>query len=157
MSSSPGAHGLSRSEVDAFLRTPIIARLATVKPDGSPYVVPVWQYWDGHLMFVIPRERSTFVEHLKGEPRVAVSCADDVDPAHTRVLLEGQARVVEGPVAMLGRMLAIANDMAVRYMGPDGPHYLAKTANRPRYLVEITPSRITSWRGAEWHPRYVTP
>jgi len=154
---APRARPLTDDEIDAFLRTSVIARLATVKPDGSPYIVPVWQYWDGSSMFVIPRARSAFVEHLRQNRQVAVSCADDVDPAHTRVLLEGVARMVEGPVEMQGRMLEIANDMAVRYMGPDGPRYLARTAKRPRYLVEITPSRVTSWRGGEWHPRYVTP
>jgi PPOX class probable F420-dependent enzyme len=152
----PPARSLTRGEIDAFLGTTVIARLATVKRDGSPYVVPVWQHWDGARMYVIPRARSAFIEHIKAEPRVAVSCADDVDPAHTRVLLQGAARLVEGPVHMQGRMLDIANDMARRYMGADGPHYLARTSSRPRYLVEITPTSVTSWRGGEWHPRYVS-
>ena len=38
---------LTSEEVDAFLATPVIARLATVQPDGAPYVAPVWQHWDG--------------------------------------------------------------------------------------------------------------
>lgn len=151
----PEAKGLTSQEITDFLRSGVIARLATVKPDGSPYVVPVWQFWDGSAMYVIPRGRSEFVAHLRKEPRVAVSCADDVNPAHTRVLIEGRAEVVEGPVEMTGRMLDIANDMARRYMGPDGPRYLARTAKRPRYLVRITPTRVRSWAGSEWHPRYI--
>lgn len=146
---------LTVEEIDAFLRTPVIARLATVMPDGAPYVVPVWQHWDGSSLYVIPRARSKFVDHVKREPRVAVSCADDVDPAHTRVLIEGTAEIVEGPVEMAGRTLDIANEMARRYMGPDGPRYLARTARRPRYLIRVRPTRITSWRGGEWHRRYV--
>ena len=69
---------LTREQLSEFLATPVVARLATVKPDGGPYVVPVWQHWDGDAMYVIPRGRSRFVEHLRAEPRVAVSCADDV-------------------------------------------------------------------------------
>lgn len=154
---SQAARSLTPEEIDAFLDTPIVARLATVQPDGSPYVVPVWQHWDGRALYVIPRAKSKFVDNVRNEPRVAVSCADDIDPAHTRVLMEGTAEIVEGPVVMAGRMLDIANEMARRYMGPDGPKYLARTAPRPRYLIRIVPTTITSWKGGEWHPRYVAP
>ena len=146
--------GLTREEIDRFLATPVIARLATVKPDGSPYVAPVWQQWDGEAMYIIQRERSSFVGHIGHEPRVCVSCADD-GPGHRRVLIEGVAEIVEGPVRMSGRMLEIAQGMATRYMGPDGPKYLGGTADRPRYLVKVRPVRVASWQGGEWHPRYV--
>jgi len=148
------ARGLTKDEMDRFLATPVVARLATVKPDGSPYVVPVWQQWDGESMWIIPRARSSFVGHIGHEPRVCVSCADD-GSGHRRVLIEGVAEIVEGPVGMVGRMLEIAKEMAVRYMGPEGPSYLGATADRPRYLVRVRPVRVTSWQGGEWHPRYV--
>ena len=51
--------GLTSEQMDELLAGPIIARLATVKPDVAPYVVPVWQYWDGASMFIIPREKSS--------------------------------------------------------------------------------------------------
>jgi PPOX class probable F420-dependent enzyme len=155
MTSKPGGRGLTQEEIDAFLRGAVISRLATVKPGGAPYVVPVWHYWDGQALWIIPRARSSFVENIQREPRVCVSTADDVDPLHTRVVIEGRVEVAEGPVKMHGRMLEIANDMARRYMGPDGPKYLGRTAGRPRYLLKITPDNITSWRGNEWHPRYI--
>ncbi len=150
------SRGLTAKEIDALLAKPIVARLATVSPDGSPYVVPVWQQWDGKAMWIIPRERSAFVEHVRLEPRVCVSCADD-GPGHSRVTIQGEAQIVEGPVGMSGKMLEIANEMARRHLGPDGPAYLAHTADRPRYLLKINPERITSWRGGEWHPRYFSP
>ena len=52
---------LTKTQIDALLAGPINARLATVQPDGAPYVVPVWQYWDGTSMYIIPREKSRFV------------------------------------------------------------------------------------------------
>ena len=152
---APRARGLTRGEVDRFLATPVIARLATVKPDGAPHVVPIWQHWDGEHMWVIPRARSSFVEHLRREPRVCVSCADNENADHTRVTVEGRAEIVEGPVPLAGRTKAIADAMAVRYGGPEGAAYAARTADRPRYLVRITPEKVTSWRGAEWHRRHV--
>lgn len=146
---------LTAEEIDEFLATPVVARLATVQPDGAPYVAPVWQHWDGEHMWVIPRAKSRFAEYILKEPRVCVSCADDVNPEHTRVTIEGRAEVVEGPVPLECQTKEIADEMAVRYMGPDGPMYAAKTADRLRYLVRIKPEKITSWAGTEWHERYI--
>ncbi len=151
---SPAAGKLSKQEIDEFLAQPIIARIGTVKADGSPHVAAMWQQWDGEVMWVIPRSRSSWYENLRQEPRVCILCADDVNPEHTRVTVEGIAEVVEGPVPLVGRTKEIADEMAIRYMGPDGPTYAAKTADRLRYLVKVTPTKITSWRG-EWHPRYI--
>ena len=154
MSQKQKSGKLTSQEIDELLAQPIIARIATVKPDGAPHVAPVWQQWDGEAMWVIPRSRSSWFENLRQEPRVCISCADDITPEHARVTIEGLAEIVEGPVGLVGRIKEIADEMAVRYMGPDGPGYAAKTANRLRYLVKITPTTITSWRG-EWHPRYI--
>lgn len=151
---STSAGGLTAAQIDEFLAGPVIARLATVQPDGAPYIAPVWQQWDGEAMYIIPRAGSKFVEHLKREPRVAVSCADDVNPEHTRILIQGRAELVEGPAPLRGRMLEIASEMALRYMGPNGPQYVGRTVDRPRYLVRVTPEKIVSWAGGEWHPRY---
>ena len=152
MSKNPGK--LSRREIDELLARPVIARIATVRPDGSPHVAPMWQQWDGDAMWVIPRSRSSWLENLLQEPRVCISCADDIDPDHARVTIDGVAEVVAGPIGLVGQVKEIANDMAIRYMGPDGPAYAAKTANRLRYLIKVVPTKITSWRG-EWHPRYI--
>jgi hypothetical protein len=35
-----------------------------------------------------------------------------------------------------------------------GQAYAKETADRPRFLVEITPTQITTWRGGPWHRRY---
>lgn len=135
------------------MATPIIARLATVKPDGSPYIAPVWEYWDGESMFIIPRGKSKFVEYIKANPRVAISCADDINADHSRVLLEGTIKIVEGPVRMEGFGLEIGTEMVQRYSGDAGLAYLAKTRDNLRYLLKLTPDKITSWRG-KWHQRY---
>ncbi len=144
---------LTSSEIDDLLAGPIIARLAVVTPDGAPYLVPVWEYWDGAAMFIVPRERSRFVDYIRSEPRVAVSCADDVEPDHPRVLIEGTAEILEGPVKMAGRTLEIAKEMVLRYSGEPGLDYLEATIDKPRYLLKITPVKITTWT-RDWHPRY---
>ena len=149
------ARGLTKAEIDDLLRRPIVSRLATVQPDGSPYVVPIWHYWDGEALWIIPRGRSAFVEHIRQEPRVFFSCAVDGD-GNERVSIAGTAEIVEGPAKLAGRMMEIASEMGSRYVGPPGLEYIDRTANRPRYLVRIDPVKITSWKGGEWHPRYLS-
>ncbi len=39
---------LNESEVTAFLAEPHLARLACLDDEGWPYVVPLWQEWDGN-------------------------------------------------------------------------------------------------------------
>jgi len=39
---------LSEKQIEAFLKEPNVAVVATVRPDGSPHAVPTWyQYEEG--------------------------------------------------------------------------------------------------------------
>lgn len=145
---------LTQEEIEKFLATNITARLATVTPKGTPYIVPVWQHYEGGVIYIITRERAAYMEHLKQNPNVAVSCAMD-EPPQTRVLFLGKAEIVEGPKFMEGKTLEIAEKMAYRYLGGErGPEYMKPTLDRPRYLVKITPEETISFEGSEWHPKY---
>ena len=150
-----GNRGLSREELAAFLSRPWVCRLATVQPSGAPYVVPVWYEYDPatqHLA-IVARERSAYVAHIKHEPRVSISVADDAT-GHMRALIEGRADILEGPTTT-GRWVEIGRRMAARYLGEQrGPEYLESTLTRPRYLIRVTPEKIRTWQGTEWHPSY---
>ena len=145
---------LTADEIAEFLAGPVVARIASVQADGAPYITPVWQEWDGEKLYFIPREKSVIVQHIVREPRVAVSCALD-DAPNTRLLILGVAEIVEGPAVLAGETLAIAERMSIRYLGERGHDYLTPTQNRPRYLVVVRPTKITSWEGVEWHPKYL--
>ncbi len=146
---------LTNEEIKAFLAGAVVARVAMVKLDGSPYVAPVWQEYDGQALYFIPREKSAFVPWIKAHPRIAISCALDTAP-YTRVLFEGQAEIVEGPKPMEGLTLEIARRMAVRYLGEHGPEYLEPSQPRPRYLIKLVPEKVTSWEGVEWAAKYLS-
>ena len=146
--------GLTAEEIQTFLDGPIIARLATVDEDGMPYIVPIWQEWDGEAMWIVPRQRSAFVDHITHNPKVAISCAVDKG-ANTRLLMRGTAEIVFGPARMTGQCLEVAQRMATRYLGERGPEYLIPTLDRPRYLIKFVPNSIVSWEGAEWHEKYI--
>ncbi|MCC6167712.1 MAG: pyridoxamine 5'-phosphate oxidase family protein [Caldilineaceae bacterium] len=149
---------LNAEELDEFLAQAWNARLATVTPENRPYVVPVWYEYDAarRCFYVVARERSDYVAHLRANPAVALHIADDIHLEHTRVLVEGRAEVALGPAIpnQTPRLQTMIESMARRYMGPDGPRYAAQTMDRPRLLITITPERMQSWTGGEWAERY---
>lgn len=149
---------LTAEELAEFLRQPWNARLATVTPEGRPYVAPVWYAYEPtkNVFYVVGRERAAYIDHIRQNPAVALQIADDVHLEHTRVLVEGDATVASEAVAPANDpwLRDMVNEMARRYMGPDGPQYAAKTLDRPRVLITVTPQKIQSWTGGEWAARY---
>ncbi len=144
---------MSPDEVKQFLAGAVVARVATIDEEGLPYITPVWQEWDGEAMWIVPRMRSAWVAHIKHNPNVAISCAED-SGTYKRVLMRGKAEIVSGPEPMKGKCLEVAQRMAVRYLGEHGPEYLVPTSDRPRYLIRFVPKSMITWDGVEWHPKY---
>lgn len=145
---------LNEEEIAEFLAGDVVARLGVVKPDNGAYIAPVWQHYEDGNVYIIGRKKSKYVEYIKQNPKVAVSCAMDEAP-YTRVLFLGNAEIVEGPKRMEGKTLEIGEKMSYRYLGERGPEYLEPTMDRPRYLIKVVPEEVISWEGVEWHPKYV--
>jgi nitroimidazol reductase NimA-like FMN-containing flavoprotein (pyridoxamine 5'-phosphate oxidase superfamily) len=149
---------LTEDELGVFLAQPWKARLATVTPENTPYIVPLWYEYDvgQRAFYIIARERSKYVQHIVHNPAVALHIADDAHLENTRVLVEGKAEILVGPVAPEDsreiREKAVA--MAHRYMGEEGAEYAQRTMGRPRYLIKIIPRAWHSWSGREWAPHY---
>lgn len=150
--------GLSDEELVRFLAEPWNARIATIAPDGWPYITPVWYEFEveRRTFIVVGRERAEWVRYIKRGPKVALLVADDIHAQHTRVNVQGIAEIVEGPVvpAENPRLNVLVERMSLRYLGPNGPTCASLTAGRPRVVVRITPTRWRTWTSREWHPRY---
>jgi nitroimidazol reductase NimA-like FMN-containing flavoprotein (pyridoxamine 5'-phosphate oxidase superfamily) len=150
---------LSSAELEEFLVQPLLLKLACVRPDGWPYVIPLWYAWHERKLYVVGRERAVWVAYLQREPRVGV-LIDEEARRHRRVQMTATAQVVEGPVVRAAgskHWRSIDEVLVGRYMSDEaGRAYAQQTAERPRFLVEITPLQITSWSGGPWHRRYVT-
>ena len=79
-------------EVKSLLSRPNFAHLATLMPDGSPNVTPVWFGLDGDHILVSTSEGSLKARNLRRDPRVGLSVIDFHDP-YEEVQIRG--RVVE--------------------------------------------------------------
>lgn len=152
---------LESDEVDAFLGADNLARVACLKPDGSPYVVPLWYQWDGTDLWFVGRERADWASYMKADPRVSVVIdAPHSDPEKSglevelpKVWVEGNAEVVEEP-NIGGQWVSVAEEMSYRYLGPNGPTYLTSTMQQPRWLIRVRPTRMKTWKGVGWSPKY---
>jgi nitroimidazol reductase NimA-like FMN-containing flavoprotein (pyridoxamine 5'-phosphate oxidase superfamily) len=154
---SPAAgQGMTDAELRWFLAGPWNARVGCLTDSGAPYVVPAWYEWDGQDYWLVPRARSVWARYLQRDGRVCLCIDQDAAP-HRRVQVLGEAEIVETP-NVGGKWVAIAERMARRYLGAeDGPKYLLPTLDRPRWLIRVRPSKVTTWGGGGWHPRYLDP
>ena len=133
---------MNKAEMERFLKGPNIAKIATVRKNGAPSVVPVWYYWDGKACYVVGRKKAAWVKDIKKEPRVTV-LIDDSTPPYPKVIMEGKAKVVGSE---LDDWIDIGRQMVKKYFGPDaGDSYLEGSIDQPRFTIKVSPSSITTW------------
>jgi PPOX class probable F420-dependent enzyme len=130
---------MSPDEVKRFLaygtRT---AKLATVRADGRPHVVPVWFVLDGDDIVFTTGTTTVKAAAMRRHPRVAL-CVDDETPPYAYVTVEGTATV--DPDAH--DVLTWATRIAARYMGADqAEEYGRRNAVPGEALVRVTPTKI---------------
>jgi PPOX class probable F420-dependent enzyme len=117
-----------------LLTKPAFANLATLNPDGSPQVTPVWVDFDGSHVIVNTARGRVKAKNLAREPRVALSIAD---PANPYRYLGIQGRVVE--MTEKGGDAHI-DKMAKKYLGKDS--YPGRKAGEVRIVVKIEPDKV---------------
>ena len=144
---------MNDEEMEDFLSGNLICRMGCLDDDGWPYVVPVWYEYTGSEFFIIPRERSIWAKYVQNDPRVFL-CMDQAEGLR-KVMVKGHAKIVELP-NVGGEWVQIATRMSVRYLGVNGPDYLAPTLPEPRWLISVKPEKITTWQGIDWAKRYKT-
>ena len=110
------------------------AHLATLNPDGSPQVTPVWVDFDGTNIIVNTARGRVKDKNMAQEPRVAVSIADPENPYR---YLGIQGRVVE--MTEKGADAHI-DKMAKKYLGKDT--YPFRAPGEVRVVVKIAPDKV---------------
>ena len=120
-----------------LLTKPAFAHLATLNPDGSPQVTPVWVDFDGTNVIVNTARGRVKTKNLAREPRVAVSIADPENPYR---YLGIQGRVVEmtenGGDAHIDKM-------AKKYLNQDSYPY--RQSGEVRVIYRITPEHVQAY------------
>jgi PPOX class probable F420-dependent enzyme len=114
------------------------AHLATIGPDGSPQVTPVWVDYDGtHVRFNTAKGRIK-VRNLARNPRVALSIQDPENPYR---YVQVRGRVVESTEAGAD---AHIDALAKKYLGQD--RYPFRQPGERRLLYKVLPERVQGMR-----------
>lgn len=110
------------------------AHLATLMPDGSPQVTPVWIDFDGTFVLVNSAKGRQKDLNMKRDGRVALSIQDPDDPYR---YLQVRGHVVE--ITDQGADAHI-DKMAKKYLGKD--EYPNRTPGMVRLIYKIKPEKV---------------
>jgi PPOX class probable F420-dependent enzyme len=111
------------------------AFLATLLPDGSPHVAPVWIDHDGDLVLVNTSMGRVKQKNTAREPRVSISVADQ-NNMYDRVVIQGRvvSQSFQGADAHIDKL-------ANKYTG--AKKYQRSSPTEKRVIIKIQPIRIS--------------
>jgi hypothetical protein len=119
-------------------------KLATVRPDGRPNVVPIWFTLEGSDLVFTTGERTLKARNIRANPAVAVSVDEESFP-YAFVLVEGRASLEALPPPEL---LPWATRIAERYVGKErADAYGRRNAVDGEMLVRVPTTRVVARKG----------
>jgi len=113
-----------------------LASVATLMPDGSPQVAPVWVEREGDIVVVNATTTRQRYRNLKRDSRVAV-CVFDMNNIYTNVMIRGKATEITRKGA--------EEDIDRLSMKYTGKNYRDHSPERPRVIIRITPEHVSEW------------
>ncbi len=120
----------------AKLEAPNFGYLATVMPDGSPQVSPVWVDLEDDLVVINTATGRVKEQNMRRDPRGAISIADK-DNQYEKVDIRGRVTEwVEGDEA-----LAHIDKVAQKYTGEETYPWLHP--DEQRVMVKLEPASVS--------------
>jgi PPOX class probable F420-dependent enzyme len=118
-------------DLERFLSRPNPAVIATLRPDGAPFTVATWYLWDEGRVLVNMDASRARLEHLRRDPRVALTVLGD-DAWYRHVSLRGRVVSLEPD-----EDLSDIDRLATHFSGEPYPN-----RRDPRVSARI---EVTSW------------
>jgi PPOX class probable F420-dependent enzyme len=121
-------------EQKKFFRKPNFGHLATLEPDGSPQVTPVWiDVDDEHILINTAKGRKK-VRNVERDPRVSVEVVEQENPYS---MLSVQGKVVGMTTEGADEHI---DAMAKKYLGQDS--YPFRKEGEERLILKIQPVKV---------------
>jgi PPOX class probable F420-dependent enzyme len=123
------------AELKALLDTPVFVTVATIQPDGSPQVSPVWVKRDGDDLLVSTSLGRRKEQNLRRDPRVSV-VVQPFDAPYTYAEIRGTATLTtEGGDELM-------DELSVKYTGKKFAEFNPTMDDAERVVVRITPRKV---------------
>lgn len=136
---------LSKDEIEQFLQGPWSARLACVRADGTPHVLPLWYEWDGQFVWLAASPGAQWKEVVRESQRVSLTI-DEPWPPLRRAFIVGHAERVP-PDQAPGGLQGLRRRLAVRYLGRGAGQREELCKTEGWDVVRVTPRRISGQQG----------
>ena len=117
-----------------LLEAPNVGVVATLRPDGSPHVTPVWVDWDGRRIRLALRVGQAKERHLRRDDRIGLVVVNAKD-VYEYVSISGRAKLVEAGAE------ALVKRLARKYL--DRPDYPADEPGAVRVVAVVEPERVS--------------
>ncbi len=110
------------------------AFLATLLPDGSPHVTPMWVDHDGDMVLMNTARGRIKQKNLVRDPRVSIAIADSNNP-YDRIVIHGRlvTQTEQGAEAHIDKL-------AKKYTGAN--KYQKASPTEKRIILKIEPLQI---------------
>ena len=129
-----GDLAMTREELDAFLAQADTIMLASLRRDGSPFVIPVGFDWDGEFVRLSTLKSRVKYRNLVANPQITFCVVDPQMP--TRYLeIRGYAEITDDPEGTLNRKMF--RRMSGREFDLDEP-------GAERVIVKIVPTQVSA-------------
>ena len=112
------------------------AHLATLMPDGSPQITPVWIDYDGNYLIVNSAKGRLKDKNMRRDPRVAIEISDPDDPYR---YFQVRGRVVEITEQEADEHI---DKMAYKYQGKE--RYPYRRPGEVRVVYKVLPEHVSA-------------
>jgi PPOX class probable F420-dependent enzyme len=136
---------LNPQEIDAYLAGPHVAHFASIRPDGTPHVSPVWYQWEDGKIIVVSGDSAVKTRNVRKNPKVAISVATDEWP-YQYVILEGDATIESENLRETVRSIFSRYEGAER--GEQDANELIES-DQALVAIVISVNRVMSWKGID--------
>lgn len=133
---------LADARLARFLAEEPVIWLSTVRPDGTPHLVPTWFAWDGATVEMMSKPGAQKVRNLRANACAMLALGDAEDDFDVG-LLEARAELIED-----------AEDLSPAFAAKYGDR-IATLGLTPERFAAIYPLtiRLTPTRSLGWHGR----
>jgi PPOX class probable F420-dependent enzyme len=137
--------GLTVDDLGGFLDEPHVAVLATLRPDGSVLLSPIWYEWlDGGFNLWVEADNAK-TRHLRRDPRATIVVAESGPPLRG-VELRGSAQFIDQDVTRTARRIA------GRYLSAEDAATDTEASQGADVIVRLEPGHLRVWDFADEYP-----
>ena len=130
------------ARLERFLAAEPVVWLSTVRPDGTPHLVPIWFSWDGEALIVFSKPHAQKVRNLRTNPHAMLALGEP-DEDFDVVLADARVELVDRPATELPAEHLRKYGARMAALGLTPEEFLATYSQ----VLRVVPVRSLGWHG----------